>query len=203
MLKHLDFSLLHFDIYSLFNAIVMLEKSFGLLFFLKRPKNYDGGMMPVYLRITVDGLEKELSLKRNWEPSRWNTKANRASGSKEDSKKLNDYLNTMQAKAYDARETLILKGKVITAVAIRDLLSGEEQRKWMLMQLFSAHNRALEELVGDGAAPGTLTNFKASYNHTLNFLKAEYGTEDINILSLDLECIKRLYHWYRAKRSKS
>ena len=107
----------------------MLEKSFGLLFFLKRPKNYDGGMMPVYLRITVDGVEKELSLKRNWEPSRWNAKANRASGSKEDSKKLNDYLNTMQAKAYDARETLILKGKVITAVAIRDLLSGEEQRK--------------------------------------------------------------------------
>ena len=50
----------------------------------------------------------------------------------------------MQAKAYDARETLISKGKIITAVAIRDLLSGEEQRKWLLMQLFSAHNKALE-----------------------------------------------------------
>jgi integrase len=64
----------------------------------------------------------------------------------------------------------------------------------MLMQLFRAHNKALEELVGEAAATGTLTNFKTSYNHTLSFLKAEYGAEDINILSLDLEFIKRLYH---------
>jgi hypothetical protein len=33
-------------------------------------KPYKGGEMPVYLRITVDGVEKELSAKRSWEPSR-------------------------------------------------------------------------------------------------------------------------------------
>lgn len=33
----------------------MLEKSFGLLFYLEKPKNYVQGPIMVYLRITVDG----------------------------------------------------------------------------------------------------------------------------------------------------
>lgn len=31
----------------------MLEESFGLLFYLKKPKNYSKGQLPIYLRITV------------------------------------------------------------------------------------------------------------------------------------------------------
>ncbi len=33
----------------------MLEKSFGLLFFLKQPKNYKKGPMYIYIKITVNG----------------------------------------------------------------------------------------------------------------------------------------------------
>jgi hypothetical protein len=42
----------------------MLEKSFGLLFFLKQPKSQKSGERYVYLRITVDGKPIELSTKR-------------------------------------------------------------------------------------------------------------------------------------------
>jgi hypothetical protein len=89
----------------------MLEKSFGLLTFLKRTNNYKGGEMPVYLRITVDGIEKEMSAKRSWEPSRWNASANLASGTKEDAKSLNSYLDVLQNKAYEARRQLIEKAR--------------------------------------------------------------------------------------------
>lgn len=55
----------------------MLEKSFRLLFYLKKPKKYRKGPMPIYLRITVDGVPKEISTGRQCEPDRWNTNANR------------------------------------------------------------------------------------------------------------------------------
>jgi hypothetical protein len=42
---------------------------------------------------TVDGIPKELSLKRTWEKNRWNNGAGRASGTKEDAKSLNAYLD--------------------------------------------------------------------------------------------------------------
>lgn len=60
----------------------MLEKSFGLYFFLKKTKNQDGTRY-VYLKITVDGDSKEISTKRLWHPSRWSKEAGNAAGKKE------------------------------------------------------------------------------------------------------------------------
>jgi hypothetical protein len=44
----------------------MLETSFGLFFFLKQPKNHKTDERYVYLRITVNGISKEISTKRVW-----------------------------------------------------------------------------------------------------------------------------------------
>jgi integrase len=181
-------------------VIVMLEKSFGLLFYLKKPKDYQNGAMPVYLRITVDGEEKELSTKRCWEPARWNAKANRAKGVREDCRSLNEYLDDLQNKVYDARQHLIQRGKLVTAVALRDQLAGKEQRQWMLVTLFTQHNDELAALIGNGVSKGTWTNFNTSCKHLTAFLKAEYGVKDINILSLDLAFIKKYYHWFRITK---
>ena len=81
----------------------MPEKSMGLLFFLKKPKNYrNGGLRDVRLKITVDGIARELSCKRKWKPRRWNPHAGRALGLKEDAKELNACLDTLQTLAYDS-----------------------------------------------------------------------------------------------------
>jgi integrase len=175
----------------------MLEKSFGLLFYLKKPSDYKKGLIPIYLRITVDGIPKELSAKRSWDPARWSVKTNRASGTKEDARTLNDYLNVLQNKAYDAPQNMIERGEVITSIGIRDTLSGARQRQWKLMALFKGHNSDMKAMIGKGVARGTWTNFNTSYKHLCKFLKSEYGVDDINVLSLDLEFIKKLYNWFR------
>lgn len=51
----------------------MLESSFGLGFFLKRPK-IESKEWIVYFRITVDGIRKESSTKRKWDNTRWDQK---------------------------------------------------------------------------------------------------------------------------------
>jgi hypothetical protein len=105
----------------------MLEKSLGLMFYLKKPKDYTEGPVLIYLRITVNGDPKEISTKRLCEPERWNVKANRAIGNKEDVKSLNAYLDVLQNKAYEARRHLIDRGKTVTALAIKNIISGESQ----------------------------------------------------------------------------
>ncbi|MBS1521568.1 MAG: hypothetical protein JST50_11260 [Bacteroidetes bacterium] len=78
-----------------FNNCRYARKELGLLFYLKKPKNYVSGEVPIYLRITVDGVEKELSTKHSWDPARWNGNANKASGTKDDSRRLNAYLDVL------------------------------------------------------------------------------------------------------------
>jgi len=61
-----------------------MKNTFSLLFYLKKPKNYVAGAMPIYMRITVDGVPKELSTGKQCEPDRWNAKTLRLDGKKED-----------------------------------------------------------------------------------------------------------------------
>lgn len=52
-----------------------------------------------------------MSTKRLCEPEKWNGKANRAIGNKEDIKALNAYLDMLQNQVYDARTHLIDRGE--------------------------------------------------------------------------------------------
>lgn len=102
----------------------MLEKSFGLFFYLKQPKNQRRKDRFVYLRITVDGKSKELSTKRIWQCDKWNQGTGKAIGSKEDARTLNEYLESLTAKVYEAKKTLIDTGRRITAEILRNVITG-------------------------------------------------------------------------------
>jgi hypothetical protein len=58
------------------------------MFFLKHPKNYEKGDKYIYLRITVDGISKKLSTKREWDPVRWHVRSGRVNGTKEMQERL-------------------------------------------------------------------------------------------------------------------
>ncbi|MDR3696098.1 Arm DNA-binding domain-containing protein [Mucilaginibacter sp.] len=54
-----------------------MKTTFSLLFYLKRPKNYENGPMPIYLRITVNGKRAETTSGRESLPANWNSKLGR------------------------------------------------------------------------------------------------------------------------------
>ncbi len=85
----------------------MLEKTFGLFYFLKQSKTKRNDYRYVYLRITVNGEARELSIKRRWPITRWNQSLGKAVGTKEDAKNLNAYIETLSAKIYQAKLNLL------------------------------------------------------------------------------------------------
>src|SRR5688572_8860349 len=160
---------------------MMMEKSFGLFFFLKQPKNYQTGPKYVYLRLTVDGAARELSTKRLWEPARWSAAAGRATGSKEDAKSLNQYLETLRTKVQEARRSLLEAEKPVTAEALKQVLTGQAEDKRLVLEIFQRHNEQMEALVGREFAPGTLERYRTSLAHTRSFMQWKYGVGDITI----------------------
>src|SRR5437764_15287083 len=126
----------------------MLEKSFSLLFYLKKPKNYQKGLMPIYLRITVDEIAKEISTGRQCDPDRWNANACRVYGTKQDVKSLNAYLDTLQAKVHQARLRLIEKNEPIHAEALKNILKGNKGKSKMNLVIFQQHNDQMKGLLG-------------------------------------------------------
>jgi integrase len=182
----------------------MLEKSLGLLFFLRKPSPFRQGPRLIFLRITVDGVPKELSLKRRWETTRWDSRKGRANGTKEDARALNIYLDLILAKAHECRAKMIEKNLPITSTAIKDMLSGAAERKRMFSLVFEDHNKEMEVLVGKGEySDGTLERFTTAKNFFFDFIKQQYQVADINIHSLNLETVKGFYLWLRTTRNCS
>ena len=149
----------------------MLEKTFGLFFYLKQAKNQKDGLRYVYLRITVDGKAVEMSTKQLWSPARWNVDAGRAIGQKEDTRTLNAYLDMLSSKVFQAKKMLIEDDKELSAEALKNVLLGKSNETRTILEVFQRHNEQMEALVGQEFAPLTLKSFKTAMEHTASFIK--------------------------------
>lgn len=178
----------------------MIEKSFGLLFFLKQSKNQKSESRYVFLRITVNGKSKEISTKKQWEISRWSSNSGRALGNKEDSRTLNAYLESLSAQVYFAKQKLTESKKEITAEAIKDFIQGKVEAKRMILEIFQRHNDQMEALVGKEFAPATLTKYKTCLSHTRSFIETKYGKKDLELVDLNFEFISEFSFWLKTVR---
>lgn len=178
----------------------MLGKNFSLLFFLKKPKNYESGDMPIYIRITVDGQAREMTTSRKCDPKIWNQKAEKAFGKTEQIKELNGHLTVLQVKVFEARRLLIEGDKEVTAQAIKNLLIGKVEKSKMILEVFKHHNEQMKALVNSEFSPATLERYKTSLEHTRSFIKWKYNKEDIEITRLDFEFVTEYEFWLKSIR---
>lgn len=125
-----------------------MSTNYSLLFYLKKPKNYVGGPKPIYMRITVDGLPKEISAGRECEPSKWNSKANRVKGTTEAVKTLNSYLDTLVTKVSTIHTAMVAAGEEITAESIKLRFQGKDIKRKNFLDVFKGAQQP------DGSACG-------------------------------------------------
>jgi integrase len=172
----------------LFNLnVIVMKTNFSVLFFLKKPKNYTKGAVSfIYLRITVDGVRAEMSTGRTCGPGRWNAKAGKITGTKEDIKTLNAYLENMKARVYAAHARLSIDGAEITADSVKCRYLGKEEKSHTVLEAIKNHNAKMNALVEKGEyAPGTLKRFEVLERHIEDYLVSKYSKNDFNIKSID------------------
>jgi len=93
-----------------------------LIIYLKKPKNYVDGPKPIYIRITVSGIPREISIDKHCDPSRWQSKLNRARATKEETKTLNTFFDALSHKIADIHLSLVKENKEVSAENIRESL---------------------------------------------------------------------------------
>ncbi|QEE49893.1 site-specific integrase [Flavobacterium alkalisoli] len=178
----------------------MLETSFGLNFFMK-PQKKETTLRYIYLRITVDGKRKETSTKRTWDIQRWDTKTERAIGSKEDARELNHFLDTLEMKINKYKTDLLYNEKTISAQRIMDFVLGRVSSKAMLLAEFTSHNREMLALVGKDYAMATYKRYETARSHACDFVLYQYNSEDIELRDLDYDFIANYELYLKTVRN--
>lgn len=179
-----------------------MNKTFNLLFFVKKSKIKANGTAPIYLRITIDGVAKEISAKRSIFPKDWDSKLQKVRGNTADVKTLNAYLKTLEQEVYNAHYHLLKDNSSVTSLSIKSKILRTEEKGRMLIPIFKDHNVKFAELVKIGDySPGTLERYETSLKHTLDFIIWKFNSKDIDIKLIDHEFITDYEFYLRTQRN--
>lgn len=177
-----------------------MNQTLGILFYIKNAKSLANGEVPIYLRITVDGKRAEFSIQRSINPDKWNSKAGKAIGTKEDAKTLNAYIDTLRTKVYEQQKKIIEKNEFVTAEALKNGLLGISEKKQTLVELFKHHNEEMKSLIGKDFASGTVTRYDTVLKILVEFLQKKYKTSDIYLTQLNHKFITDLEFYLKTER---
>lgn len=165
--------------------LIVMNTTLKILFLLRAPKKYSGGLIPVYMRITIDGQRFEIATQREVDPEKWDSRTGRIVRSKKEStREVNAYLDLLQARIFEAQRKLVSNGEEITTEKIKNLLLRKIENKLTLLHAYRQHVDEIKTLVGKGYAEGTLRRFKSTLRSLEAYLK-QNGKTDIPLGELN------------------
>lgn len=174
-----------------------------LLFFLRKEKtDVCTKTCPLYLRITVLNERTEVSLNREVHPDKWNKGKQCLKGTSLESIELNDFLKTVKLKIYELQRSLLEKGEIVTAKALKALLLNQDARNKTLIQVFDYHiaNMRLKAkpAFASGYSLSTIKKYEYCRDHLRNFLFYSFGDRDLSLVKFNLEFIQKFYNYMLA-----
>lgn len=178
-----------------------MKTKITLHFYAKSTKANANGLLPIYVRLTVDGKRLEFSTKKFVEKSKWSNELSKMKGTTEEARSINSYLDLMKSKVLDAQMELLHSNEALTIENFKSKLLGTEERQRMLIPIFQDHNNKIKELVGKEYAPGTLERYTTSLKHTIEFMQWKYNISDIDITKIDHTFITDYEFWLRSVRN--
>ena len=178
-----------------------MKTKVSTLFYAKKAKAAANGLIPIYMRITINGKRIELSTNRFIEISKWSTEAGKMKGTSEEARSINNHLELLKNQIRDAEMELIYKKITITTEIFKSKLLGVDERARMLVPIFQDHNNKIKELVGKEYAPGTLERYTTSLKHTIEFMQWKYNVSDIDITKIDHAFVTDYEFWLRSVRN--
>ena len=112
----------------------MEKPTFGMTFYIRRTKLDKTGKAPVFLRITMNGLRADTSIKYHISPQLWNTAKGRALENNREGKSM---LEAVGFNIMQGRRQLESEGVAVSAQSILSRYLGKDapQRQSILLRL--------------------------------------------------------------------
>lgn len=178
-----------------------MEHRISSFFYIRKSKMTKDNLIPIYIRITINGQRIDQSIQRFIEPSRWSSEAGRAKGNNQEIRQLNQYLDTLMSKVLRLEREMVQDNLVITYETFRQKWMGTQERPRMLMEIFQQHNDQLAALIGKEFSPATLERYNTARDHTRNFLQWKFAVNDIDIKRLNFEFVHDFEFWLKSQRN--
>jgi site-specific recombinase XerD len=173
------------------------SQSFGI-HFTTRPDKARDGKEPIYACVTVNKQRAYIALKHNVDPKNWDSGKGTAKGNKDEVKSINNYLGEVRNTISNNYKQLQLKGRMLSAKAVKDLYLGAEEEVYTLSRLFIYHN----ETSTTDLKWSTLKHYYVTQRYLVKFLDEQHQSSDIYLHQLDFKFVKDFEVFLRNHKPK-
>jgi site-specific recombinase XerD len=167
----------------------MTRSTFNILFYLNTSKRKKSGLCPAICRITVDGDIAQFSMKADANPKNWDVQNGRVKGKSREQVELNRKIEQTEQTIRNIYARIVDTTGYVTAVQIKNELTGVVAKAETLLKLFKEHNEEYEKRVGIDRKRCSYVVYKNSYNHLSQFIKSKFGLDDYPLQRLDMSFI--------------
>src|ERR1700743_1008215 len=154
----------------------------SILFWLWKAKQTSGGLVPIYVRITVNGLRDQFSSGKKIMADHWNEETGFAVKACKDSTSINTYITNTIKELETCYNRLWNDHDDVTAKMVKEAFLYKPEPKPTLMQAFKVHNDEFAERVSKGkGTKGTLGRYERLQRKIEGYLKKKFKAADINL----------------------
>ncbi|REH00979.1 site-specific integrase [Flavobacterium aquicola] len=177
-----------------------MKEKITLHFYAKSTKANSKGLLPIYVRITINGKRFEYSTKKFIDSCKWSAELSKMKGSSEEARSINSLLDFTRNRINEVHFELLKDSVSINIEEFKNRLLGVKERSIMLIPVFVEHNRKIKELIGLEYAAGTHERYETSLKHTKSFLSWKYNISDIAIEKIDHAFVTEYEFYLRSER---
>lgn len=175
----------------------MKRSTFSLGFYIRKTRTNKKGEAPIVVRITVNGLRRDTTVKETISPKLWDDAKGKAYERNPLTKELNMYLDSVRTKFIRIHRDMEMdREEFITAQKVMNRYLGKDRpERHTLVELFSEHNEKCRKLSGIDMAPATVQRYETCLKHTQEFMQHTYNRNDIYLDEMNRQFIED-YEFY-------
>ena len=113
-----------------------MNAKLSILFYGKKSKKTKEGLVPIYMRVTINRKRIELSTQRYVDPAKWSSLAGKVKGTAEEARSVNNYLDVLKARVYDHQVEILRSGEEFCFDSLKNKLLGTEEKTRTLLPVF-------------------------------------------------------------------
>ena len=178
------------------------RSTFSVAFYIRRTRLNKHGESPIYIRITVNCMRADTTVKKTISPNLWDSVRGRATGKTAFGKELNLYLDAVRARITRIHRDMEMDEEYITAHKVLDRYLGRnKEERHTILEVFREHNDKCRKLSGIDMAPATVERYETCFKHTANFIKFNFGKDDIPIAEVNHKFITDYEFYLKTERN--
>ena len=176
-----------------------MRSTFKVLFYTKN-QSIKNGRVPVMGRITINGTTASFSCKCDIPLSLWDAKGNCAKGKSEEARRLNRELENIKVRIENTISIFATTIHLSRQRKYMTVIPVLEREIHSLMEIFNIKIQDYRNQIGKPKAKGTYEGLVCESRCLQCYLKDKMGTDDVPLMSLDIDFIKNYYNWMLSVR---